>query len=146
MDRRDFVTLAAAISAAGALTAVAADKHEQHSGPLNKAPHMVCAEACSDCQRMCANCTQHCTHQVSEGKKEHLPTLKSCQDCAEVCAVAASIVARGGPYTADICRLCAEVCAKCATECEKFANDTHMKMCAEECRKCEAACRKMLSA
>lgn len=95
---------------------------------------------------MCASCTQHCTHQVSEGKKEHLTTLKSCQDCAEVCAVAASIVARGGPYTADICRLCADVCAKCATECEKFANDTHMKMCAEECRKCEAACRKMLSA
>jgi len=145
MDRRDFVALTAAISAAGVLSLNAADKHDHH-GPIDKSPNMVCAQACSDCQRMCASCTQHCAHQVSEGKKEHLATLKSCQDCADVCAVAASIVARGGPYTADICKLCADVCAKCATECEKFATDTHMKMCADECRKCEAACRKMLSA
>lgn len=145
MDRRNFVALSAAITAAGVLSAHAAEDHAHHGGHM-KSPHMVCAQACSDCQRMCASCTHHCTQQVSEGKKEHLATLRSCQDCAEVCAVAASIVARGGPYTVDICRVCAEVCAKCAAECEKFPTDTHMKMCAEECRKCEKACREMVKA
>ena len=105
---------------------------------------MTCAKACSDCQRMCDLCATHCAHLLAEGKKDHLTTLATCRDCADLCAVAAQIVARGGPFAALICRACADACAGCAKECEKFPDDAHMKTCAAECRKCEKACRTML--
>lgn len=73
-----------------------------------------------------------------------MTTLATCQDCADVCVAASQIVARGGPFAAEICVACADVCADCAKECEKFPDDQHMKECAEECRECEKACRDMV--
>ena len=114
----------------------------EHSA--ERAMTMACAKACSDCQRVCDSCSIHCAHMLHEGKKAHFATLTSCQDCATVCAAASQIVARGGPYSNEICKACVDVCAKCAKECEKFPEDTHMKACAQECRKCEKACLEML--
>lgn len=113
--------------------------HAEHDSMLQS-----CAKACSDCQRACDMCSTHCAHLLANGKKEHATTLATCQDCADFCAAAAQIVARGGPFSSQICEACAEACAKCGKECEKFPDDKHMKMCAEECRKCEKACREMV--
>lgn len=113
--------------------------HLEHDGMLKS-----CAEACSDCQQECDRCSTHCAHLLHSGKQEHMTTLATCQDCADVCVAASQIVARGGPFAAEICGACAEVCADCAKECEKFPDDQHMKECAEECRECEKACRDMV--
>jgi hypothetical protein len=106
---------------------------------------MACAQACSNCQRACDGCATHCAHELQAGHKEHMATLMSCQDCATFCAAASQIVSRNGPFSALVCTGCADACANCAKECEKFADDAHMKACAAECRKCEKACREMLS-
>jgi len=113
--------------------------HAEHSTMLQS-----CAKACGDCQRQCDACSTHCAHQLHAGKAEHAKTLFACQDCADVCAAAAQIVARGGPFSATICKACADACAQCAKECDAFPDDEHMKRCADECRTCEKACREML--
>lgn len=113
--------------------------HGEHDDVLRS-----CAEACSDCQRECDACSTHCAHLLDEGEHEHRTTLATCQDCADVCAVASQIVARGGPFAAQICVACGEVCARCAEVCEKSPDDEHMKKCAEQCRLCEKACQGML--
>jgi hypothetical protein len=118
---------------------VAKGEHMEHDAMM-----MACAKACSDCQRMCDMCTTHCGHMLADGKKEHAMSLATCQDCATFCAASSQIVARGGPYSAIICKACMECCAKCAMECEKHPDDKHMKMCAEECRKCEKSCTDMV--
>ncbi|QDU27825.1 hypothetical protein ETAA8_29160 [Anatilimnocola aggregata] len=105
----------------------------------------ACAKACSDCQRECDSCAAHCARQLEAGKKDHAKTLAFCHDCAAFCATAASIVARSGPLAALICKACVDACAMCAKECEKFADDKHMKECAAECRKCEKACKDMVA-
>jgi hypothetical protein len=121
---------------------------EKATQPGHPAPtmHEKCAAACSDCQRICDACARHCGAMLVEGKKEHLTTLQTCQDCAAVCAVAASIVARQGPFSDTICKACAEACNRCGKECDKFPNDPMMKKCAEICKSCEKACRDMLDA
>ena len=138
--------LAALVISVGSMVAFA-----QPGTQVKKAAHLEhdeaiqsCAAACSDCQRACDSCATHCTHLLSEGKKEHLATVMSCQDCASVCAAAAQIVSRGGPYSSLICESCAKICSECHTECAKFPDDKHMRSCAEECRKCETACRAMV--
>jgi hypothetical protein len=105
----------------------------------------ACAKACSDCQRACDMCSTHCAQKLVDGNKDHMTTLGTCRDCADFCATAAQIVARSGPFSAEICKGCAEACARCAAECEKFPDDAHMKACAAECRKCEKACREMVA-
>lgn len=105
----------------------------------------ACARACCDCQRACDMCSSHCAQKLSEGYKDHMTTLGTCRDCADFCATAAQIVARGGPFSTEVCKGCAEACAQCAAACEKFPDDAHMKACAAECRKCEKACREMVS-
>lgn len=154
VGRREFGALGITAAAALALkaTALAEDKpasgkpkaaHPAGHGP-NPAMMMKCAEACSDCQRECDACSDHCAHMLSEGDKSHYTTLKTCQDCATVCAAAAQMVSRHGPFSILICKACAEACDQCATECEKFKDDEHMARCAEECRKCEKACKQMI--
>ncbi|WP_254507637.1 four-helix bundle copper-binding protein [Anatilimnocola floriformis] len=105
----------------------------------------ACAKACSDCQRECESCAAHCADQLESGKKDHATTLATCLDCAAFCATAASIVARGGPFSALICKACVDACAMCGKECEKFPDDKHMKECAAECRKCEKTCKEMVA-
>ena len=107
--------------------------------------HDKCATECSNCQRACEACAHHCAHLLEQGKKEHHHTLRTCQDCAAICGVAASIVARKGPFSDSICQACIEVCSRCAKECEKYSQDKEMKQCAEECRRCEQACRDMVA-
>jgi Domain of Unknown Function (DUF326) len=103
-----------------------------------------CAKACADCLRECESCAHHCANLVASGKKDHLRTLGTCADCAEVCTAAAKVVSRHGPLTGTICESCAKACDMCAAECEKHANDEHMKRCAKACRDCATACRDML--
>ncbi len=116
----------------------------EHAHDGHYSMYMACAKACADCQLMCDSCSAHCAHQVADGNKDHLTTLGTCSDCAIICSSAAQIVARGGPFSMQICTACAEACEKCAEACEKFPDDEHMKKCAEECRKCEKACKDML--
>ena len=141
IGRREFASAGIAAGAMAAMGATAhaatGDGHGEHDVAEQ------CAKACSDCQRACDMCSTHCANQVKEGKTEHMTTLATCQDCADFCVAAAQIVARGGPFTKEICRSCAEACNQCAAACEKFPDDKHMKMCAEECRKCEKACKAM---
>jgi hypothetical protein len=146
IGRREFavsgISLGAAAALSGASRAQGAGA-DHHAMPTEV--HEKCAEACSDCQRVCDACATHCAHQLHAGKKEHIDGLMHCRDCADFCAASAAIVARGGPFAKEICTGCAEACAKCGAVCEKFADDAHMKKCAEECRKCEKACREMLA-
>ena len=103
-----------------------------------------CARACSDCQRECDACANHCTDLLTQGRREHAETLRVCQDCADICATAAGIVARRGPFSAQICTACADTCAACGEHCESHGeHDETMKRCAEACRRCEEACRQM---
>lgn len=147
LTRRDFAVrgLSSAMLAAAAGTVsgqVSNNRRDSHSAEHDSMLE-ACAKACSDCQRACDSCATHCAHLLSEGHKEHLPTLGTCRDCADFCGTAAEIVARGGPFASLICQGCAEACARCAQACEKFPDDEHMKQCAAECRKCEKACREM---
>lgn len=116
-----------------------------HEGTAHSDMMRACAKACSDCQRECESCAAHCATQLEGGKKDHAKTLATCLDCALFCAAGASIVARGGPFAAMICKACVDACATCGKECEKFPDDKHMKACAEECRKCEKACKDMVA-
>lgn len=117
----------------------------EHAGHGDDRKYVQCAKACNDCQRECDACANHCTDLLAQGEKEQAETLRTCQDCADVCATAAQIVARKGPFSADICMVCAEICAKCAEHCESHGqHDEMMKRCAEECRTCEKACREMI--
>ncbi len=106
--------------------------------------HDACAEACSECQRICDSCSTHCLNQVAEGNQDHKTTVQTCLDCAEICAAAARIVSRGGPFSETICRACAEACNRCAESCEQMPDDQHMAECAKVCRKCEQECREMI--
>lgn len=106
--------------------------------------HDDCAQACSECQRICDSCAAHCLSQVAEGNQDHKTTVETCLDCAEICAAAARIVSRGGPFSETICRACAEACARCAESCEQIPDDQHMAECAKICRKCEQECRTMI--
>ncbi len=150
IGRREFgaAGLSALALAATGASAFAQGGSKKPKGSAQHAEHddilRSCAEACSDCQRECNSCSTHCAHLLHEGKQEHMKTLATCQDCADVCAAASQVVARGGPFAAQICGACAEVCDGCAEACEKFPEDEHMKKCAEECRKCEKACRDMV--
>lgn len=149
MGRREFGMAGLSAAALMAMKSTsfaqpAGRSNQGHSDSEHHAMFEECAKACSDCQRECDACANHCTDLLTEGKEEHARTLRTCQDCAAVCATAASIVARKGPFSVDVCKACADVCAKCAEECEKHSQDEMMKRCAEECRKCEKACREML--
>ena len=103
-----------------------------------------CAEACSDCQRECDACAQHCATLLAEGEKHHLVTLQTCRDCATLCTAAARIVSAGGVFSNLACGACADACARCANECETISSDKMMARCAEECHRCEKACRDMV--
>lgn len=140
IGRREFASVGMAAGAMAALGNSALAATGGHHDAM-----LECAKACSDCQRECAMCSTHCANRVKEGKSDHMTTLATCQDCADFCSAAAQIVARGGPFTGEICKACAEACAKCGAACEKFPDDQHMKQCAEECRKCEKACRAMIA-
>jgi hypothetical protein len=149
MGRREFGL--AGISAAAVLAMNAtglAQGKKKKKGEAKAEPHHgvgdACAAACGACQRSCDSCSTHCANLVGEGEKQHIETLRTCQDCATICVAAAQIVARGGPFSGQICTACAEVCASCAKVCEKFPDDEHMKACGEECRRCEKECREML--
>ena len=145
MNRRGMFTGFALIAFGNLLLAgnflTADDKQgdDNHSAPFEQ-----CAKACTDCLRECESCAHHCAHLVAAGKKDHLRTLGTCADCAELCTAAGKIVSRHGPLTGTICESCAKACAACAAECEKVAEDEHMKRCAKACRDCEKACRDML--
>jgi hypothetical protein len=103
-----------------------------------------CAKACTDCLRECESCAHHCANLVASGEKDHLRTLGTCADCAEVCTAAAKVVSRHGPLARTTCESCAKACDICAAECQKHAQDEHMKQCAIACRDCAKACRDMI--
>lgn len=146
IGRREFAVAGLSIGATAALANKASAQAANRSAhAMPDEMDLACAKACSDCQRACDACSTHCAHQVHAGKKEHMTSLMTCQDCADFCAAAAQIVARGGPFAAEICKSCAVACAACGEACEKFPDDEHMKRCAEECRKCEKACREMVT-
>jgi len=112
--------------------------------PMHEAgPYADCAKACGQCAMVCDACTAHCAKMLANSQREHLATLQTCQDCASICGTSACIMARTGPFSADICKTCAEACKKCGEQCEQISNDDMMKHCAEQCRKCEKACRDM---
>jgi hypothetical protein len=147
MKNRIFALSVMAVTLAFSQLHVSALQKKEKTVPDREGHHaamMACAKACSDCQRECDMCATHCTHLISEGKKEHLASQRTCLDCANICATAAQITSRHGPFASLICEPCAEACNRCAKECEKHPDDQHMKRCAEECRRCEKACRTMV--
>lgn len=131
--------VALAVLTTGTATARDDKGHDHHGEHF-----MKCAKACSDCQRECASCFDHCTKQVAEGKKEHAATVRTCNDCGQVCALAATLSASKSPMAAPVCEACAKVCDDCAAACEKFKDDKHMAACAKSCRDCAKACREMI--
>lgn len=154
IGRREFTVAGLTAAALGAMQASAPAQQSGNKTPAaaggdndhgHSSAMASCAKACSDCQRECESCAAHCAEQLTAGKKDHAKTLATCQDCATFCVAAASIVARGGPFAALICKGCVDACALCAKECEKFPDDKHMKECAAECRKCEKACKDMVA-
>jgi hypothetical protein len=126
-------------SSAGDKAPPAKSDHEAHAQH-----YWTCAEVCDDCARTCDACSTHCALALADGKKEHLNTLRTCQDCATICSAAATVTARSGPFSKEICTACAEACKRCGDACAKHKDDKMMARCSEVCFKCEKACREML--
>jgi hypothetical protein len=106
---------------------------------------VACAKECANCALACDTCIAYCVKMLADGKKDHVKTLQACQDCSAICATSASIVARNGPFSMQICGACRDACKRCGDLCDQMKGDETMIKCAEECRKCEKACIEMLT-
>src|SRR5437763_12809666 len=99
---KTFILISAAtLLPALALAIAAARADEPQSGHHEHL--MACAKACTACQLECDACFHHCKHLVSEGKKEHAPTVQTCVDCSEFCSLAAKLCARNSPFAVAAC-------------------------------------------
>ncbi|KTC66385.1 putative cysteine-rich protein yhjQ (plasmid) [Legionella adelaidensis] len=100
-----------------------------------------CIKACQDCASECEHCATACTQEDNCKGLSHCITLN--RDCAAICALAAEMMARGSPFSKEICALCAKICRACGDECNKHQHMKHCKRCAEACYKCAEECEKV---
>jgi hypothetical protein len=108
----------------------------------NSTTYHDCIEACVACLVACEACSDACLSEKDVAMM--LSRIRLDRDCADACAAAVRVMSRGGPLSAEFCRLCAETCDACARECGKHSRTSeHCRLCAEACRMCAEHCRRM---
>ncbi len=149
MDRRELLGVlgatAAGLAAATGGSAFGQDAkahdHAHGEGDI----HARCADACTECEKMCNQAFHHCFKQVQAGKLGHAKAMHMCVDCGDVCGTAGKLVARMSPLMTHTCRACAECCEACIAECEKL-DDPGVKEFVASLRACARSCREMVEA
>lgn len=99
-----------------------------------------CIEECLRCAQECEQCVTACLGEADVQRMAECVRLD--RDTADFCRLAATLMSRGSPLAAAVCRACAEACGACGAECGKH-QDEHCRRCAEACRRCAEECGRM---
>ncbi len=85
----------------------------------NSAKYHDCIDARVTCLVACETCSDACLDD------KDIAMTRSCmrldRDCADACAAAIRVMSRGGPLSAELCRLYAEAYRKCTEACRRIA-------------------------
>ncbi|MEO5675346.1 MAG: four-helix bundle copper-binding protein [Chitinophagales bacterium] len=92
----------------------------------------------TQCATACERCFDSCLRENDISMFAECIRLD--KECAQVCRLAASLIASGSAYAAEVVDICSDICAGCAGECEKHDHE-HCRICAVACRQCEEACQ-----
>jgi hypothetical protein len=146
MNRRDLIA-SVGLASAGLLasnldSAISAErKNEDEKDKATFVSFSECADACSECAKLCNSSFNHCTILLQTGQKGYSMIMRTCIDCAEVNRVCAALCSRESRLAKVLTEACARFCDRAAGECAKFPKDKLLAACAEQCRRCAASCR-----
>ena len=150
MNRRFFVSSAAAVSVAAlSACATAAEHQHNHAGHATAAaspnnPFMAAHKAAADCVNASQFCLAHCVRLLSAGDTSMADCAKSASQTIELCSALKGLAAQNSPLTAELAKVCIKACKACADACKSHAaHHAECKACYESCLACIKECEKI---
>lgn len=145
MDRRQMITTATAVSAAGVFQKSAAAEGPPPKKALWAASPKRddCLKACQECEVLCNELIDHCLNHLAKGSKDHAACVRFAISCQDLCSLSVRLIARSCEFSSASCKTCAQACDACADACEKLGSDRQLAACAKACRQCAKRCRDM---
>ena len=140
MDRRSFISGAAAASLAFAATAASAEEHHHHDhGAAAANPHDALVKATAECLAAGRACLAHCLRLLAEGDKSLGDCAKAVNQMLALCDATNSLAAQQAALLPAVAKLCADACKQCAEACKAHADHhAECKACPEQCGKIAA--------
>ena len=145
MDRRSFISGAAAASLALAATARAEEhKHGHDHGAAAANPNDAVVKATAACIAAGRACLAHCIRLLSEGDKSMANCAKAANQMLALCDATNSLAAQQSALLPAFAKLCADACKQCADACKEHADHhAECKACFEACNDCAEQCGKI---
>ena len=136
MDRRSFLSGAAAASLAFAATASAEEHHHAH-GAAAANPNDALIKATAACLSAGRACLAHCIRLLSEGDKSMADCAKAVNQMLALCDATNSLAAQNASLLAAVAKQCADACKAHAE------HHAECKACFETCKECAEQCGKI---
>lgn len=149
MDRRDFLTGAAALAssfaAARALAAEPEPAAATAAGSTKRDPRLTkLVDTATECVRTGDACVRHCMNLLATGDTSLAGCMERVLETNAVCEALAKLGALAsapGPQLVAFAAACATYCRDCAAECKKHENHHEIcRTCMEACDRCAEAC------
>jgi Cys-rich four helix bundle protein (predicted Tat secretion target) len=137
MRRRDILTTAAGLAAAGTFTA------EAQRSDIHPAKYKALQESASKCVSTGEDCLRHCLGMMLMKDTTMAACANSIVQLIAACRALQTLASVNSPFTPAFAKETAAVCLACDTECRKFADIAVCKACGDACKTCADECRKV---
>jgi Cys-rich four helix bundle protein (predicted Tat secretion target) len=127
MERRDFITVAAAAAAIG----VASQALAQGAGGASMHPpkYKALEESSGRCVSTGNDCLRHCLGMLSMKDVSMAGCTDSAYQLVAACGALQTLAAVNSTHIAAFAKAVGEICAACQKECEKFPNIAECSAC-----------------
>ncbi len=141
MDRRHFVSLAAAAAVLGVVSEAAA----QATGTLDMHPpkYKALEEASSHCVATGNDCLRHCMGMFAMNDVSMASCADSVHQLVAACGALQTLAAANSTHLPSFAKAVREICVSCQKECEKYPAISACAACAQSCKACAAECDKI---
>ena len=141
MERRDFITVAAAAAAIG----VASQALAQGAGGASMHPpkYKALEESSGRCVATGNDCLRHCLGMLSMKDVSMAGCTDSAYQLVAACSALQTLAAVNSTHIAAFAKAVGEICVACQKECEKFPNIAECSACGVACKTCAEECRKV---
>ena len=140
MERRDFITVAAATAAIGVATQAFAQGTPGAS--MHPAKYKALEEASGRCVAAGNGCLRHCLGMLSMNDTSMAGCTDSAYQVVTACGALQVLAAINSTHLPAFAKAVGEICIACQKECEKFPNVAECSACGAACKACAEECRK----
>jgi Cys-rich four helix bundle protein (predicted Tat secretion target) len=141
MERRDFITAAAAVAAIGVATEAFAQGAPGAS--MHPPKYKALQDASGRCVAVGNDCLRHCLGMLSMKDVSMAGCTDSAYQVVAACGALQTLAAVNSAHLPAFAKAVGEICVACQKECEKFSNVAECNACGVACKTCAEECRRV---